>query len=107
VRPAWVAVRHWPSRWRTSPCYGEDIQACLLREDQHADWGDIWRRGEAVDPSLWARVKSDLELTCRKVMKASRQVEDWADPEVLGGSLAFHTAYCPGETRHAPCTLMA
>jgi hypothetical protein len=104
---SWVAVRHWPPRWLTSACYWEDIQACLLREDQHADWGDIWRRGEAVDPLFWARVKFDLELTCRKVMIASGQVENWDDPEVLGGALAFHTAYCPSETRQALCTLMA
>jgi hypothetical protein len=90
-----------------SPWHLEDIQACLLMEDQHADWGDIWLRGEAVEPSFWVRVKFDLELTCCKVMKASRQVEDLDDPEVPGGAKAFHTAYCLGETHQAQCTLMA
>jgi hypothetical protein len=36
------------------------IQACLLpRKEQSVDWGDIWRRVEAVNRVAWVQIRSD------------------------------------------------
>lgn len=88
--------------------YLEVIQAYLLtRDEPNADWGDIWRRVEAVDPNGWAQSKSDLESTYREVMGGLRELEDWDAPDVLGSAMAMavHTAYHLGEIRQALCTL--
>ena len=55
------------------------------------------------------QIKLDLELTYREVMKLLREVENWDDPDVLGGAMAMavHTAYHLGEIRQALCTLRA
>ncbi len=71
------------------------------------DWGDIWKRVEAVTPEEWTSLKTQLEQTYQRLSKLLHGIENWDDDDRLGGALAIiiHTAYHLGEIRQALCTL--
>jgi hypothetical protein len=71
------------------------------------DWGDIWKRVEAVTPEEWTSLKTQLRHTYQRLSNLLHSLDNWDDDDRLGGALAIivHTAYHLGEIRQALCTL--
>ncbi len=90
--------------------YLEVLESYLAtrRQNQGADWGEIWRSVDAVTPEAWADLKNGLKTTYGRLMGHLREVEDWDDPNVISAAMAIavHSAYHLGEIRQAMCTLL-
>jgi len=87
--------------------YMEVLEKAILdQEIGKVDWGDIWKRVEAVTSDEWAALKEKLQLTYRRISILLHGIEDWNDDQI-GGAIAIvvHTAYHLGEIRQALCTL--
>ncbi|MEZ4670084.1 MAG: hypothetical protein R3E39_19440 [Anaerolineae bacterium] len=71
------------------------------------DWGDIWRRVEAVSADEWAAYKQELRSTYQRVKQTLETLDSWDDDRSISGALAIivHTAYHLGEIRQAMCTV--
>ena len=88
--------------------YLEVLEDYILKQDRgNVDWGEIWRRVNAVSPEEWQAYQDQLKETYRRVISMLRSVEDWNDESPIGGALAIavHTAYHLGEIRQAMCTV--
>lgn len=88
--------------------YLEVLEDYILKQDRgKVDWGEIWRRVNAVSPEEWQAYQDQLKETYRRVISMLRSVEDWNDESPIGGALAIavHTAYHLGEIRQAMCTV--
>jgi hypothetical protein len=86
--------------------YLEVLEDYILKQDRgKVDWGDIWRRVNAVSPEEWQAYQDQLKETYRRVISILQNVEDWNDECPIGGALAIaiHTAYHLGEIRQAMC----
>jgi hypothetical protein len=77
------------------------------RQNEKADWGDIWRRVKAVTPEAWANSQQQLKQTYQRLLETLRNLEDWDDGDTIGGALGIvaHTAYHLGEIRQALCVI--
>jgi hypothetical protein len=77
------------------------------RQNEKADWGDIWRRIEAVTPEAWANSQQELKQAYQRVLETLRNLEDWGAGDNIGGALGIvaHTAYHLGEIRQALCVI--
>ncbi len=87
--------------------YMEVLEKAIKDEEiGKVDWGDIWRRVEAVTDAEWAALNQHLKATYERISALLHTVDDW-DDDRIGGSLAIvvHTAYHLGEIRQALCTL--
>jgi hypothetical protein len=82
-------------------------KAIQHQEIGKVDWGDIWRRVEAVTDEEWAALKNNLQQTYQRLSTLLHSIEDWNDDDRVGGAIAvvIHTAYHLGEIRQALCTL--
>jgi hypothetical protein len=88
--------------------YLEVLERYFVANDtSKADWGAIWRTIEQVTPAQWDDLKTQLQLTYRRVINALRGVEVWQSDPHLASALAIsvHTAYHLGEIRQACCTV--
>lgn len=88
--------------------YLEVLERYLLTRDaRDVDWGEIWRRVQAVTPNEWAASKAQLRETYQRITALLHNCETWDDEVIIGGALAIvvHTAYHLGEIRQALCTL--
>ena len=88
--------------------YLEVLEDYILKQDRgKVDWGEIWRRVNAVSPEEWQAYQDQLKETYRRMKSMLRSVEDWNDESPIGGALAIavHTAYHLGEIRQAMCTV--
>lgn len=88
--------------------YLEVLERYLLTRDaRDVDWGEIWRRVQAVTPNEWAASKAQLRETYQRITALLHNSETWDDDVIIGGALAIvvHTAYHLGEIRQALCTL--
>ncbi len=82
-------------------------KAIQHQEIGKVDWGDIWRRVEAVSTEEWNTLKDQLKQTYRRISTMMHNIQDWDDDDRVGGAIAIvvHTAYHLGEIRQALCTL--
>ena len=82
-------------------------KAIQHQEIGKVDWGDIWRRVEAVTAEEWSALKDNLKQTYQRISTMMHNIDDWNDDDRVGGAMAIivHTAYHLGEIRQALCTL--
>ncbi len=86
--------------------YLEVLEAYILKQDNgNVDWGEIWRRVNAVSPEEWKAYQGQLRETYQRIISMLQAWEDWNDERPIGGALAIavHTAYHLGEIRQAMC----
>ena len=86
--------------------YLEVLEAYILKQDNgNVDWGEIWRRVNAVSPEEWKDYQGQLRETYQRIISMLQAWEDWNDERPIGGALAIavHTAYHLGEIRQAMC----
>lgn len=86
--------------------YLEVLEAYILKQDNgNVDWGEIWRRVNAVSPEEWKAYQGQLRETYQRIISVLQAWEDWNDERPIGGALAIavHTAYHLGEIRQAMC----
>jgi hypothetical protein len=86
--------------------YLEVLEAYILKQDNGSvDWGEIWRRVNAVSPEEWKDYQGQLRETYQRIISMLQAWEDWNDERPIGGALAIavHTAYHLGEIRQAMC----
>jgi hypothetical protein len=86
--------------------YVEVLEDYILKKDRGTvDWGEIWRRVDAVSPEEWQAYKDQLKAVYQRVISMLQSIEDWDDERPIGGTLAIavHTAYHLGEIRQALC----
>lgn len=71
------------------------------------DWGDIWRRVQAVTPDEWQASKNRLRESYVRVRGTIQNIQTWEGEDELGGAMVIlvHSAYHLGEIRQALCTV--
>jgi len=88
--------------------YMEVLEKTMRHEEiGKVDWGDIWKRVEAVTTDEWAALKHQLKQTYQRISCHVHAIDNWDDDDTIGGIIAIvvHTAYHLGEIRQALCTL--
>jgi hypothetical protein len=86
-----------------------EVMEEVLSGNDHGnwDWGDIWRRVEAVTPEEWEASKKGLRQDYQRVLKRIQSLEPWEGEDDIGVALAIltHSAFHLGQIRHALCTV--
>jgi hypothetical protein len=86
-----------------------EVMEEVLSGNDHGnwDWGDIWRRVEAVTPEEWEASKQGLRQDYQRVLKRIQSLEPWEGEDDIGVALAIltHSAFHLGQIRHALCTV--
>jgi hypothetical protein len=86
-----------------------EVMEEVLSGNDHGnwDWGDIWRRVEAVTPEEWEASKQGLREAYQRVLKRIQSLEPWEGEDDIGVALAIltHSAFHLGQIRHALCTV--
>lgn len=86
-----------------------EVMEEVLSGNDHGnwDWGDIWRRVEAVTPEEWEASKQSLREAYQRVLKRIQSLEPWEGEDDIGVALAIltHSAFHLGQIRHALCTV--
>jgi hypothetical protein len=88
--------------------YMEVLEKTMRHEEiGKVDWGDIWKRVEAVTTDEWAALKQQLKQIYQRISTHVHAIDNWDDDDTIGGIIAIvvHTAYHLGEIRQALCTL--
>jgi len=88
--------------------YLEVMEKVLQHQEvKNIDWGDIWRRVEAVTDEEWSALKHQLKQTYQRLSTLMHNLQDWNNDDLVGAPIAIvvHTAYHLGEIRQALCTL--
>ncbi|MCB9135621.1 MAG: hypothetical protein H6636_09350 [Anaerolineales bacterium] len=82
-------------------------KAVRTQQNEHIDWGQIWRETNAVTPEEWESIKFDLHESYNRLKVLIADQTGWANAYEVGGAIAplVHTAYHLGEIRQALCTL--
>ena len=72
-----------------------------------ADWGEIWRTVERVDPEEWQSIQSELRTNYNRIVNLIENIPVWSDEDEIGNAIAVvvHTAYHLGEIRQALCII--
>ncbi len=87
--------------------YLEVLERYVVHHDTSpADWGEVWRTVEKVDPEEWQALTDKLRFTYGRMKEIIRSQAEWNE-DSIGGAMALivHSAYHLGEIRQALCIL--